>query len=240
MSAMLPPKVGGAAVCQALRARRWGRRQGFSTTTARPSKLGQMPLSIPQGVEVTLGGEQIKRAATSYLARVTRMVTVTGPLGSLELEVPSFITVEHNNEKRTISVGVLDSNQKQQKEMWGTTWSYINNHITGVSEGHTAVLRLVGVGYRASVEFRSSKETYARQPFLCLKVGYTHPIEEGVPEGVKVSTPTPSRVLLEGADRETVMSFAGRVRQWRPPEPYKGKGIFVNDQTIRLKQKKIK
>lgn len=109
----------------------------------------------------------------------------------------------------------------------------------GVSEGHSAILRLVGVGYRASVERRGGKETYPGQQFLCLKLGYTHPVEEGIPKGVKVTTPAPTRILLEGTNKEALMSFAGRVKQWRKPEPYKGKGIFINDETIKLKSKNI-
>jgi large subunit ribosomal protein L6 len=122
----------------------------------------------------------------------------------------------------------------------GTSWAYLHNHIMGVSEGHTAILRLVGVGYRATVEKRPGKEQFKGQDFLCLKLGFTHPVEEPIPEGVKVTTPQPTRILIEGNEREVIMSFAGRVRMWRPPEPYKGKGVFINDQTIKLKQKKIK
>jgi large subunit ribosomal protein L6 len=110
----------------------------------------------------------------------------------------------------------------------------------GVSEGHTAILRLVGIGYRASVEEIKAKAEFPGQKTLCLKLGYTHPIELGIPRGVTASTPMPTRILLEGINREEVMSFAGRIRKWRPPEPYKGKGVFINDQTIKLKQKKIK
>lgn len=98
----------------------------------------------------------------------------------------------------------------------------------------------MGVGYRASVEERGAKETYPGQKFLCLKLGFTHPVEVGIPRGVTVTTPSLTRILLEGPDREALMSFAGVVRKWRPPEPYKGKGVFINDQTIKLKQKKIK
>lgn len=109
----------------------------------------------------------------------------------------------------------------------------------GVSEGHSAILRLVGVGYRASVERRPAKQAYAGQQFLCLKLGFTHPVEEAIPPGVRVTTPSPTRILVEGTDKEAIMSFAGRVKQWRKPEPYKGKGIFINDETIKLKSKKI-
>ena len=75
---------------------------------------------------------------------------------------------------------------------------------------------------------------------MCLKLGFMHLVEEPVPLGMKVSTPQPTRILIEGINREAVMSLAARIRQWRRPEPYKGKGIFVNDETIKLKQKKIK
>ncbi|KAL9634824.1 MAG: hypothetical protein Q9204_002847, partial [Flavoplaca sp. TL-2023a] len=116
------------------------------------------------------------------------------------------------------------------------------NHILGVSEGHTAILRLVGVGYRATVEPSAVtvKPEYPGQHFVSLKVGYSHPIELGIPMGVKASTPLPTRILLEGIDKEVVNSFAASIRRWRKPEPYKGKGIFVNEETIKLKAKKIK
>ncbi|KAK3080489.1 hypothetical protein LTS18_000864 [Coniosporium uncinatum] len=126
--------------------------------------------------------------------------------------------------------------------MWGTTRAYLANHILGVSEGHTAILRLVGVGYRATVENTAStvESEFPGQQFVNLKVGYSHPIELPIPNGVKASTPQPTRILLEGVEKEVVMQFAAKIRKWRVPEPYKGKGIFVNGETIRLKSKKIK
>lgn len=124
----------------------------------------------------------------------------------------------------------------------GTVRACLANHILGVSEGHTAILRLNGVGYRASVETSATtkKPEYEGQTFVSLKVGYSHPIELGVPLGVKASCPQPTRILLEGPEKEVVKQFAAEIREWRKPEPYKGKGIFVNDETIRLKAKKIK
>jgi large subunit ribosomal protein L6 len=124
----------------------------------------------------------------------------------------------------------------------GTCRAYLQNHILGVSEGHSAILRLVGVGYRATVEKSAvtKQPEYPGQEFVSLKVGYSHPIELGVPVGVKASTPQPTRILLEGVEKEVVKQFAAEIRQWRVPEPYKGKGIFVNDETIKLKAKKIK
>lgn len=81
---------------------------------------------------------------------------------------------------------------------------------------------------------------YPGQQFVSLKVGYSHPIELGIPEGVKASVPQPTRILLEGVEKEVVLQFAAKIRMWRKPEPYKGKGIFVNGETIKLKAKKIK
>lgn len=101
---------------------------------------------------------------------------------------------------------------------------------------------MVGVGYRATIENSATTVSpeYEGQKFVSLKVGYSHPIELGVPRGVKASTPQPTRILLEGPEKEVVNQFAARIRKWRVPEPYKGKGIFVNGETIRLKAKKIK
>jgi large subunit ribosomal protein L6 len=126
--------------------------------------------------------------------------------------------------------------------MIGTLRADLSNHITGVSEGHIAILRLVGVGYRATIESSATTKEpeFEGQQFVNLKVGYSHPIELGIPKGVKASTPQPTRILLEGVDKQVVKQFAAHIRQWRVPEPYKGKGIFVNDETIKLKNKKIK
>ncbi|OTA92814.1 hypothetical protein M434DRAFT_74146 [Hypoxylon sp. CO27-5] len=215
-------------------------RRQFSNTWNRPSKLGRTPISIPPGVELTIGEPKVKRDPTTYLKIPKRTVTVAGPLGKLDLEIPPFLNINHDEASRRAILSIENSEIKQQMEMWGTTWAYLNRHIIGVSEGHTAILRLVGVGYRATVEERPKKAEYPGQKFVCLKLGFTHPVEEPVPFGMKASTPQPTRILLEGINREEVMSFAARIRRWRRPEPYKGKGIFVNDETIKLKQKKIK
>ena len=102
-------------------------------------------------------------------------------------------------------------------------------------------MRLVGVGYRATVEDKAEtkEQEYPGQQFVSLKVGYSHPIELGVPKGIKASTPQPTRILLEGLEKQALNQFAAEIRQWRKPEPYKGKGIFVNNETIRLKSKRI-
>jgi large subunit ribosomal protein L6 len=128
--------------------------------------------------------------------------------------------------------------------MWGTMRAHISNSISGVSEGHVCILRVVGVGYRAEIHDNSIDPKFALeyqgQKFMFLKLGFAHPVELPIPEGVKATVPQPTRILLEGCNKQMVSQFAAKIREWRKPEPYKGKGIFVNDETIRLKAKKIK
>lgn len=120
--------------------------------------------------------------------------------------------------------------------------AHLQNHILGVAEGHICILSLVGVGYRASIEstVTTVEPTYPGQQFINLKVGFSHPVELGIPEGVKASTPQPTRILLEGVKKDVVTRFAAEIREWRRPEPYKGKGIFIYGETIKLKAKKIR
>jgi large subunit ribosomal protein L6 len=128
--------------------------------------------------------------------------------------------------------------------MWGTMRAHISNSISGVSEGHVCILRLVGVGYRAEIHdtptVPGNVAEYDGQKFMFLKLGFAHPVELPIPKGVNASVPQPARILLEGPEKQVVTQFAAKIREWRKPEPYKGKGIFVNDETIRLKAKKIK
>src|ERR1700761_1425312 len=163
-------------------------------------------------------------------------------LGEMTMSIPHYMSITRTKPNGPIALSVQDSTLRSQRAMWGTTRALVNNNIVGVSEGHTAILRLVGVGYRAIIEDKAfTKEPeYEGQKFVSLKVGYSHPIELGIPKGVTATTPQPTRILLEGVNREVVMQFAAHIRAWRVPEPYKGKGIFVNDETIQLKAKKIK
>jgi len=169
-------------------------------------------------------------------------VHVEGPLGKLSYTIPPYVMIDHDAATRKATVSIEDRLVKKQREMWGTTRAYLHNHILGVSEGHTAILRLVGVGYRATVEDSATTVSpeFPGQKFINLKVGYSHPIELPVPKGVTASVPQPTRILLEGPEKEVVLSFAAKIKLWRRPEPYKGKGIFVNGETIKLKAKKIK
>lgn len=182
-------------------------------------------------------------------------VHVKGPLGELSMEIPSYVVID----QQSMTLSIQDATDAKQKAMWGmlpqptdvieyqtnraigTTRAYLQNHILGVSEGHSAILRFVGVGFRASVEDTATtvEAEFPGQKFVNLKVGYTHPVELCIPKGVTASTPQPTRLLLEGAEKEVVMQFAAKIRKWRVPEPYKGKGIFVNGETIKLKNKKV-
>nr|OQO22027.1 hypothetical protein B0A51_08437 [Rachicladosporium sp. CCFEE 5018] len=218
-------------------------RSNFSTTTPVRSKIGSAPLSLPPDVTFTITPTSVTSASrTSPRNAAGSSVEITGPQGKLSLSIPSYMSIEVDEEKRTRTLRIQDADERKQREMWGTVRAYLANHILGVSEGHTAILRLVGVGYRATVENKAITKSpaYDGQKFVSLKVGYSHPIELGIPVGVKASTPQPTRILLEGAEREVVMQFAAEIRAWRKPEPYKGKGIFVNGETIKLKAKKIK
>jgi large subunit ribosomal protein L6 len=175
-------------------------------------------------------------------AEVPRIVEVEGPLGKISVKLPSYMNLSQDETTRKATLTISDHKERKQREMWGTIRSYLHNHVLGVSEGHTAILSLVGVGYRATVEPSATtvKPEYPGQTFVSLKVGYSHPIELGVPLGMKASAPLPTRILLEGIEKEVVKQFAAEIRMWRKPEPYKGKGIFVDGETIKLKAKKIK
>lgn len=218
------------------------RAQCFSTTSSAQSRVGGASISIPP--EVSLNFIDLPQAKTRGRAKEIpkTAIEIKGPLGELTLKIPPFIDVAHDEALRKASLSVQDPTIAHQRAMWGTTRAHLQNYVLGVSEGHVCILSLVGVGYRASIESSATtvEPEYPGQQFVSLKVGYSHPIELGVPQGVKASTPQPTRILLEGIDKEVVTQFAAEIKQWRKPEPYKGKGIFVNGETIRLKAKKIK
>ncbi|KAL1306043.1 hypothetical protein AAFC00_004170 [Neodothiora populina] len=215
----------------------------FSTSTSCRSKIGSAPISLPPEVTFTIN----KSPAPRQGARVSRdqpgaVVDIEGPLGKMSYPIPAYMTIHTDEAKRSHTLSILDDKERHQREMWGTVRAYLQNHMIGVSEGHNAILRLVGVGYRATIENTAvtKQPEFPGQQFVSLKVGYSHPIELPIPKGVKASTPQPTRILIEGIEKEVVMQFAAEIREWRKPEPYKGKGIFVNGETIKLKAKKIK
>ncbi|EEH17386.2 hypothetical protein PABG_07382 [Paracoccidioides brasiliensis Pb03] len=217
----------------------------FSTSTAAQSRIGAAPLSIPSEVSLNFIELPVAKNSTVRPGKdiPTTAVEVTGPLGSLTLTLPSFSTLNFDPTSRKASVEVQNPKIKRQRAMWGTIRQHLKNHILGVSEGHTCIINFVGVGFRAMIEPKAvtiPEPKYPGQEYVSLKVGYAHPIELGIPQGVKARTPQPTTILLEGADKQVVTQFAAEIRAWRKPEPYKGKGIFVNGETIKLKAKKIK
>jgi len=228
----------------------------FTTTTPCQSKIGSLPLSVPQGVTFQV----ISPSAKARASRVQAMSTVhiKGPLGELSMGIPPYVNINQDPALGGPTLTIEDVTDAKQKAMWGTginaclalslanlysgtMRAYLQNHILGVSEGHSAILRFVGVGFRASVEDSATtvQSEYPGQKFINLKVGYSHPVELGIPKGVTASTPQPTRLLLEGPEKEVVMQFVANIRKWRVPEPYKGKGIFVNGEIIKLKNKRV-
>ena len=175
------------------------------------SRIGRMPIAVPQGVEVKLGaGNEI---------------TVKGPKASLSrvLHPEMQITVENG----LITV-TRPSENKTHRSLHGLTRTLINNMIVGVTEGYTKTLEINGVGYRAQKQGNK----------LVMNLGYSHNVEMVEPEGVKVEVPNPNQIIISGSDKQAVGQFAAVVREKRPPEPYKGKGIKYADEVIRRKEGK--
>ncbi|CUS07234.1 unnamed protein product [Tuber aestivum] len=205
----------------------------FSTTSTASSKIGKSPVVIPDTVTLTkLPPPKHKNPRETPIGSLQ----VKGPLGKLDLSLPPFITITEtpipSSTSRRATVTIEDAKIRQQREMWGTWRANLQKLVLGVTEGHSAILRLVGVGYRAAVEGGGRQ--------LQMRLGFSHPVDMSVPEGVKCSVPTPTRILLEGVDKTKVNQFAANIRAWRIPEPYKGKGIFIGEETIKIKVKKVK
>ena len=174
------------------------------------SRIGNRQLAIPEGVTVTVNGQE---------------VTVNGKLGNLSLNVNKNISVEIVDNK----VIVKRANEtKQVKQLHGTTNALINNMIIGVSEGFQKELEINGVGYKAQTQGND----------VVLNVGYSHPVKLSIPEGVKVECPSATEVKVSGYNKQVVTEFAAKIREVRLPEPYKGKGIKYKDEVIRRKEGK--
>lgn len=175
------------------------------------SRIGRMPIEVPQGVEVKLGaGNEI---------------TVKGPKATLSRVLHPEMLVAVENGLITVT---RPSENKTHKSLHGLTRTLINNMIIGVTEGYTKTLEINGVGYRAQKQGNK----------LVMNLGYSHPVEMVEPEGVKVEVPNPNQIIVSGSDKQAVGQFAAVVREKRPPEPYKGKGIKYADEVIRRKEGK--
>lgn len=208
----------------------------FSSSRPQFSFVGVSPVRLVEGVQVST--EQIPpEFCKSFVKGKQRFmldqnIVVKGPKGQLKTLVPSFVKVEQNED--LITVLVDDPTDKVQRSMWGTSRAIIHNNVIGTSEGHLAIVKFVGVGYRALLEEENGTQ------IVGLKVGYPYTPKYKVPSALKASLPSPARLLIEGIDKQQVKLFAARIREFKKPEPYKGKGLYVDDETIRLKQKKIK
>lgn len=208
----------------------------FSSAAPRFSFIGLAPVRLSEGVDCFT--EEIPfefcKSFTKGKNTITlnRQIVVKGPKGVMKLAVPDFVRISKAQDQ--VSVSVENPKDKVQRSLWGTSRALIQNHVIGTSEGHLAVVKFVGTGYRASIE-KEGDDLY-----VALKVGYPFTPRLKVPAGLSVTSPAPTRLLIEGVDKQQVTLFAARIREFRKPEPYKGKGIFVGDETIKLKQKKIK
>jgi large subunit ribosomal protein L6 len=176
------------------------------------SRVGKMPVAVPQGVDVAMKEDQIN---------------VKGALGTLALAQNALVTIKNDAGKLTF---VPANDSREANAMSGTMRQLVNNMVTGVTKGFEKKLSLIGVGYKAQ----------AQGAKLNLTVGYSHPVVMDMPAGIKVETPTPTEVVIKGSDRQRVGQIAAEVRAVRPPEPYKGKGIRYADEKITIKETKKK
>ncbi|KAJ2452097.1 54S ribosomal protein L6 mitochondrial [Coemansia sp. RSA 2336] len=205
----------------------------FSTTRQVLSHIGSAPVKYTNEVKIEHLHKQFSQTDSRFFDKTT--LKVTGPLGERLMPIEPFVKLQFkqpkpNSSEYEVQVEVQDSTVKKQRQMWGTTRALINNCVVGVTEGYTATLRFVGVGYRAAIEGKK----------LMMRLGYSHPIYMDIPQGLNVSVPAPTRVLITGIDLQQVKLFAAKIREWKKPEPYNQKGIFINDETIRKKDGKKK
>ena len=176
------------------------------------SRVGKNPIEVPSGVEVAIKGRQI---------------SAKGKLGVLEYEATEDVEVSQDDGK----VWVKPANDgKRARAMWGTVRSRIQNMVIGVSEGFTRNLEINGVGYRAAVQGKD----------LVLQLGYSHEVRHAIPEGITVKCERPTAITISGADKQKVGQVAAEIRGFRPPEPYKGKGVKYAEEVILRKEGKKK
>ena len=175
------------------------------------SRIGKLPVTVPAGVEVKIDGENL--------------VTIKGPKGELQEKIDRRITVDVKDGIITVSRA---SDEKESRSLHGLSRSLINNMVVGVSDGFAKYLDINGVGYKA--EKKGTK--------LALSLGYSHPVELEDPDGITTETPSATEIIVRGIDKALVGNYAAIIRGWRPPEPYKGKGIKYREERIRRKEGK--
>lgn len=176
------------------------------------SRIAKNPVTLPAGVEFKLAGQEL---------------SVKGAKGALDLTVHA--SVEVTQEAGELRFAARNGDQ-QSRAMAGTTRALVNNMVTGVSQGFERKLQLVGVGYRAQ----------AKGTILSLALGFSHPIDYELPEGVTAETPSATEIIIRGIDKQVLGQVAAEIRQYRRPEPYKGKGVRYAEEVVRRKEAKKK
>ena len=170
------------------------------------SRIGKAPITVPAGVDVTVNGDRI---------------TVKGPKGSLEREIPGSITIDLDGDTLTC---VRPDDENKSKAMHGLVRSLVNNMVIGVTEGFKKELQIVGVGYRAEAQGKDIR----------LNLGFSHTVDVKAPEGISFEIPAQTQVIVSGIDKEVVGQVAANIRSLRKPEPYKGKGVrYLGERVVR-------
>ena len=176
------------------------------------SRIGKKPVTIPQGVEVTLNGQN---------------VAAKGPKGELAVVLSDNVTVAQGDDG--VTVAPADKSQTA-RSFWGLSRSLVENIVVGVSDGFSRKLELQGVGYRAQVQGTTLK----------LSLGFSHDIDYPVPEGIKIECPSQTEIIVSGIDKQKVGQVAAEIRSYRSPEPYKGKGVRYEGEYVFRKEGKKK
>jgi len=174
------------------------------------SRIAKKPITVPSGIDVTIAGQS---------------VSIKGPKGNLSMDLHEAVSIAQDGSELKLSPSVDSA-----MAMTGTMRSLVNNMVTGVSEGFEKKLQLIGVGYRAQAQGNK----------LNLSLGFSHPVEYAVPEGISVETPSQTEILVKGADKQKVGQVSAEIRAYRPPEPYKGKGVRYADEYVVRKEAKKK
>jgi large subunit ribosomal protein L6 len=172
------------------------------------SRVGKSPIPVPSGVDVSLAGQHI---------------TVRGPKGTLERDLPAAITVHQDGEQLVVE---RPDDERQNRALHGLVRSLVNNMVVGVTDGFRKELEIHGVGYRATAKGPAAME---------LALGFSHPVNITAPDGVTFEVPAPNRIVVSGIDKEAVGQVAADIRAWRKPEPYKGKGVRYAGEHVQRK-----
>lgn len=176
------------------------------------SRVANAPIAVPKGVDITVSDNNM---------------IVKGERGQLSFQVNRLVDFEIDNSVVTVK---WDQANKQAKAQAGTARAIVSNMVTGVSKGFERKLALVGVGYRAQVSGKT----------LSLSLGFSHPVEFPFPDGITIEAPTQTEIIVKGSDKQKVGEAAAKIRSYRPPEPYKGKGVKYAEEEIARKEAKKK